>query len=204
MRFTFTISFLLIYFSLLPGAIAQQPEGVPRPPSRDVIQLMEDVEQLQQLVAAQEAKIATLQFDVASNDTDIDTLFAQVGKAHWTTSYVVQLTSSPTFVDIPETFVAFDTEGEAKDMTIHFCGQIDNETGGRTTLRVDIDGIDYAEPDFPPGPIVSWEGLLPKTNCMMWVAPQVEAGPHVISVQWMHDLGGTNSRIGYRTLVVYY
>ena len=204
MRFTFTTCFILIYLFLLPVAIAQPPGGVPRPPSKDVIQLMEDVEQLQQLVVAQEDKIAILQSDVSSNDTDIDTLFAQVGKAHWATSYGVELTSSSTFVDIPETFVAFDTVGEAKDMTIHFCGQIDNQTGGRTMLRVNIDGADYAEPDTPPGPIVSWDGFFPKTNCMIWVAPQVEAGPHVISVQWMHDIGGTESRIAYRTLVVYY
>jgi hypothetical protein len=155
-------------------------------------------------ISTNETSISTLQSDVSSNFADISTLQAQIGATHWVTSTAIGLTSSPIFVDIPDTFVAFETEGEARDMTIHFCAQIDNVSGGRTMMRVNVDGVAIAEPDLAPGPILSWDKFVPTTECMMWVAPQVVSGPHVISVQWMHDLGGTESRISYRTLAVYY
>jgi len=211
MRFILTLSIIVTSLLIFPSAVAAPKDGIPMPPSTDVIQLKEDVALLQNQIVAQQIEIALLQTQltsavsrIGSNEGDISELQENVGGAQWMSTTNPELTSSPTFADIPDTFVAFETEGEARDMTIHFCAQIDNVSGGRTMMRVNVDGVTIAEPDLAPGPILSWDDFLPTTKCMMWVAPQVVSGPHVISVQWTHDLGGTESRISYRTLAVYY
>jgi len=122
----------------------------------------------------------------------------------WTSTSGVDLTSSDTFTAMPSASVSFDTKGRARDISIHFCGQIDNLTGGRTTLRINVDSAVLAQPDGEPGPILAWDSSFPTTKCMIWVAPDIEAGSHEVVVEWTHDLGGTGSRVGFRTLTVYF
>ena len=81
--------------------------------------------------------------------------------------------------------------------------QADFPDGGRTTLRVLVDDAVLAEPNAEPGVHLAWDDILPTSKCMMWVAPGIESGMHTVQVQWSHSYG-TQSRVSYRTLVVYY
>jgi hypothetical protein len=125
-----------------------------------------------------------------------------IGHVQWFTSDLVSTTTSASFLPMPETFVVFKTKGKPRDFIVHFCAQID-EAFGKALVRISVDGSLFAEPNEAPGPTLSWDSSLPTTKCMQWVLPAVRSGEHVVQVEWSHE-GGTESRVSYRTLVVYY
>jgi len=85
-----------------------------------------------------------------------------LNKFQWFTSSQVGTTDSEVFVDIPDTYVTFATWYKLgpRDVTIHFCGQLDNSSGGRTQLTVLVDDGPLAEPNQSPGPILAWDSFL--------------------------------------------